>query len=473
MMHSHQCTRKRELWTPTLWTPTLWTPTRSNALRTAQMIVAISNIRQQNGYYELIAEISNGELDTYGTHMDLETTLKNFVEDAKRGVVVGDSHKTSNTGYGRTYDAELKDGKVLAKIRIPDSGEFEGMTHRTPESLMNFIRKEQISDVSVGFYDEELECDDCSEMMTGYGYCRSCHYYLNDRIKLMIDGKEIVKRMTAKVVNARLGEVSFVGTSSNSSTKIISFDKKNKDEMRSQLTTDLQSGVINQSYYDTVRSRFALDDSEPEPESTPPSPEPESEPEPEPQPQPQPTLLERHNMDKELKAEQKRSADLQQEVDDLTEINEEHEETIKTRDATISERDARITELEAAEKELAEEETRVRALCLDVYKEHGKLISKERSEDDIKTYQEKVDPMRLSQLRAELKDQMEQRDIYKTLNAGEGGEEGGGDPAQGGKAKPEGGSPEPSPSNPESPETENKDEYELNLRAASLSNLGL
>lgn len=467
MMHSHQCTHSRRLWTPTR--------TRRNALRTAQMILAISNIRQQNGFFELVAEISNGELDSYGTHMDPETTLKNFVADAKRGVVVGDSHKTSNTGYGRTYDAELKDDKVIAKIRIPDTGEFEGMTHRTPESLMNFIRKEQISDVSVGFYDEELQCDDCTEMMTSYGYCRSCHYYLNDKIKLMIDGKEIVKRMTAKVVNARLGEVSFVGASSNSTTKIISFDKKNKDEMRSQLTSDLQSGLINQSYHDTVRSRFALDepDPDPEPEVTPPSPEPESEPEPE--SKPEPTLLERHNMDKELKAEQKRSADLQQQVDDLTEINEEHEETIKKRDATITERDTRITELETAEAELQTEETRVRALCLDVYKEHGKLISKERSEDDIKTYEDKVNPMRLSQLRAELKNQMEQRDIYKTLNNGEGeSEEGGSDPEQGGSAEQGGSSPESSQSTPETPQTpEQEDEYAFNRRSASLSNLGL
>lgn len=466
MTHSHQCTRSR-----------LWTPTRSNTLRRTQMIVEFSNIREAADYYELIAEISNGELDSYGTHMDPETTLKNFVADAKRGVVVGDSHKTSNTGYGRSYDAELTDGKVLAKIRIPTTGEFEGMTHRTPESLMNFIRKKQITDVSVGFYDEELQCDDCNEMMTSYGYCRSCHYYLNDKIKLMIDGKEIVKRMTAKVVNARLGEISFVGASSNATTKIIQFDKKNKDEMRSQLTSDLQSGLINQSYHDTVRSRFALDD--PEPEVTPPSPELSDESEPElqaePETQTEPTLLERHNMDKELKAEQKRSADLQQQVDDLTEINEEHEETIKTRDATISERDARITELETAETELQAEETRVRALCLDVYKEHGKLISKERSEDDIKTYEDKVNPMRLSQLRAELKNQMEQRDIYKTLNAGGEGE---GESEEGGNAgsgsEQGGGSPESSQSTPETPETpEQEDEYAFNRRSASLSNIGL
>ena len=448
MMHSHPHTHSH-------------TRRRNNALRTTAMIVSISNIRQQNGYYELEAEISNGELDSYGTHMDLETTLKNFVEDAKRGVVVGDSHKTSNTGYGRTYDAELRDGKVIAKIRIPDSGEFEGMTHRTPDSLMNFIRKEQVSDVSVGFFDEELECDDCNTMMTSYGYCRSCHYYLNDKIKLMIDGKEIVKRMTAKVVGARLGEVSFVGKSSNSSTKIIKFDKKNKDEMRSQLTTDLENGVINQSHYDTVRSRFGLneEDSDPAPVL---DPIPESDPE----PQPQPTILEKHNMDKELKAEQKRAADLQQQVDDLTEVNTEHEEKIKAHEDTIATRDARITELEAIETEMKAEAARVRQRCVEIYTKR-----KERSEDDLKTYQEKVDPMKLSQLRAELKDQLEQRDIYATINEknGEGEGEEGGNTEDGGEQG--GGSPESG--QPESQTPDETDEYNVTRRAASLSGIGL
>ena len=146
-------------------------------------------------------------------------------------------------------------------------------------------------------------------------------------------------------------------------------------------------------------------------------------------------------MDRELKAVRENNALLQQMVYDHEATIRAQETTIKAHEGTIATRDARISELEPVEKVLQPEEDQLRQQCVDAYKERGKRASKERSEDDLNTYQAKIEPMHFSQLRAELKEQQEGRDIYKK-----------------------------SPSDPELPKDEYKEPF---TRSASLRGLGL
>ena len=48
---------------------------------------------------------TNKELDFYNTRM-MDTSLDNYVQNARDGVTFCDSHNWQNTGYGRTIGAE-------------------------------------------------------------------------------------------------------------------------------------------------------------------------------------------------------------------------------------------------------------------------------------------------------------------------------------------------------------------------------
>ena len=407
--------------------------------------VSIRAMKDGDDFFEFEMEISNGELDTYGTIMD-ESTLRNFAADAKAGVAILDSHNHRSTGYGRTFDGRYENGKVYAKGRIPLGGEFDGMTHRTSESVINFVKAGQIGKVSVGFYDEITQCMNCSKELR-WQWCSACDGYLNEKIEVMGDDGEMkTKLLTGLIIDARLGEISFVHSPSNPETQILRIGESSRAAFISDLNNKLRDGTLDLERYTNIRNRYSIPkrasepptdpdpdtDPEPEPQDTDPEPKPQppADPEPEPQdtdpePQPEPKRS-KFKMDKELKQAKARIKELETELDEVQEENttlEKENEQHKTR----------IKELETVEKALKKEEDGIRNLCVEVYTERGTLQKKERSEEQLETYQNKVNKLGLDELRAEYTEQVEQRDIFVSISEGtNSGDDPDGDGTQGG-----------------------------------------
>ena len=116
--------------------------------------------------YWLRIVASNPELDRHNSYMDVETTLKNYVEDAKSrlGVALTDHHAYRSFGYGRSTDARLTDAnEVLIDFFILKDMEYEGgrREFRTSEKLIRAIENDLVNQVSVEFYGAREICNIC------------------------------------------------------------------------------------------------------------------------------------------------------------------------------------------------------------------------------------------------------------------------------------------------------------------------
>ena len=179
--------------------------------------------------YWLRIVASNPELDRHNSYMDVETTLKNYVEDAKSrlGVALTDHHAYRSFGYGRSTDARLTDAnEVLIDFFILKDMEYEGgrREFRTSEKLIRAIENDLVNQVSVEFYGAREICNICKlpyrrsswwdeyDMQPG----ERCSHKMGKAYE--IDGKRV--RATYTVYDARLKAVSLVEFGSNRETSI-------------------------------------------------------------------------------------------------------------------------------------------------------------------------------------------------------------------------------------------------------------
>ena len=179
--------------------------------------------------YWLRIVASNPELDEHNSYMDVETTLKNYVEDAKSrlGVALTDHHAYRSFGYGRSTDARLTDAnEVLIDFFILKHMEYEGgrREFRTSEKLIRAIENDLVNQVSVEFYGAREICNICKlpyrrsswwdeyDMQPG----ERCSHKMGKAYE--IDGKRV--RATYTVYDARLKAVSLVEFGSNRETSI-------------------------------------------------------------------------------------------------------------------------------------------------------------------------------------------------------------------------------------------------------------
>ena len=179
--------------------------------------------------YWLRIVASNPELDGHNSYMDVETTLKNYVEDAKSrlGVALTDHHAYRSFGYGRSTDARLTDAnEVLIDFFILKHMEYEGgrREFRTSEKLIRAIENDLVNQVSVEFYGAREICNICKlpyrrsswwdeyDMQPG----ERCSHKMGKAYE--IDGKRV--RATYTVYDARLKAVSLVEFGSNRETSI-------------------------------------------------------------------------------------------------------------------------------------------------------------------------------------------------------------------------------------------------------------
>lgn len=118
------------------------------------------------------AIISNNTRDFYHTRMS-EESLKNYVEDAERGVSFLDSHGWQRLGLGRTFASQLTSTpggleefpgenriEVAASVYILPNYNPGGGSILTNDFIRG-VRGGTIFDVSIGFYAEFMRCSIC------------------------------------------------------------------------------------------------------------------------------------------------------------------------------------------------------------------------------------------------------------------------------------------------------------------------
>ena len=162
-------------------------------------------IMETDEYLRFEAVISNSSLDSYYTIMDPETTLPNFVEDLKAGVMFLDSHRTDRLGYAQSVDGRMEDNNdVIGTFEVAKDINFGGeLTFASTNDFINGILKRLVRDVSVGFKEGRYLCNIDGKPIYGSG---CCEHWPGQTYN--IDGKEIL--CTATIVDARLSEVSAV-----------------------------------------------------------------------------------------------------------------------------------------------------------------------------------------------------------------------------------------------------------------------
>ena len=180
---------------------------------------------------------SNAEPDKHNSIMDPDTTLKNFLEDAKSelGVVLNDHHPYRSFGYGRSRNAILTpENELLIDFAIPKNFEYDdpACKFKTSEKLMRAIELKLVNQASIEFFEAREMCNLCQLPIRRYSWYsdwepqtdEKCAHKMGKMYE--IDGKK--KKATYTVYDARLKGVSLVEFGSNRNTAI-----EKKREMRS------------------------------------------------------------------------------------------------------------------------------------------------------------------------------------------------------------------------------------------------
>ena len=181
---------------------------------------------------------TNAELDKHNSIMDPETTLKNFLEDAKSelGVVLNDHHPYRSFGYGRSRNAILTPkNELFIDFAIPKDFEYDDPACRfkTSEKLMRAIELKLVNQASIEFFGAREMCNLCQLPIRRYSWYsdwepqtdEKCTHKMGKKYD-MGNGKE--EPATYTVYDARLKGVSLVEFGSNRNTAI-----EKKREMRS------------------------------------------------------------------------------------------------------------------------------------------------------------------------------------------------------------------------------------------------
>ncbi len=155
------------------------------------------------------AEISNRNLDAYFTRMAV-SSLRNYAQDAERGVSFQNSHNTDELGMGRSisgqYDGDDTGGRVLAQFyTVPGIRLGSVLT----DDLIMGIRTGLVSDVSIGFYGGKHICGLCEQDL----YRSNCPHIPGFEYDVDDPNDPKIKRVTvatATIEDANLAEVSAV-----------------------------------------------------------------------------------------------------------------------------------------------------------------------------------------------------------------------------------------------------------------------
>lgn len=192
-------------------------------------------------FFRVVA--SDQSLDSYYTRMS-EGTIENYVEDAKRGVSLQQSHNGNQSlGLGRSLDGEVtgRSGNRKAELlfyTVP--GLISGGV--SSENLITGIRAGVYRDVSVGFSPDYFECSICGkdpfDWRAKWEEEDACWHWPGLDYKSDTGKTETAY---AWIHNARLNEVSFVYDGANENAGIIAIEKARFAKQRGLLPAQIES----------------------------------------------------------------------------------------------------------------------------------------------------------------------------------------------------------------------------------------
>lgn len=145
------------------------------------------------------AEISNGNVDSYFTHM-LPSTLTNFANDATAGVSFLNSHRHNELPLGRSLRGVYEQDRVVADFYTMPGLNLNGVT---TDDFITGVKTGLLSDVSVGFHGGQMWCDVCKMDYRSW----DCPHVAGMKYDIQGGGQVTA---TVGVDNARLAEVSAV-----------------------------------------------------------------------------------------------------------------------------------------------------------------------------------------------------------------------------------------------------------------------
>ena len=201
--------------------------------------------------YIIPACISSTAVDSHHSRMDLDTTLKNFAEEASAGVVTMDSHN-NQCGLGNTRDGMLKEEQVWADLTVvPDTPLSALASYPNTDIFIKMIRRGKVRDVSVGASGGTWECNICERDMWRSGRC----YHWPGIVYQIEQDDGTVKEMKciAIIKDAHLSEVSFVYSGANPDAKII----ENTDLVIHRAHSHAEDGYLDQKQLMYLNKRFA------------------------------------------------------------------------------------------------------------------------------------------------------------------------------------------------------------------------
>ena len=201
--------------------------------------------------YIIPACISSTTVDSHDSRMDLDTTLKNFIEEATAGVVTMDSHN-NQCGLGNTRNGLLKEEEVWAELTVvPDIPLSALASYPNTDIFIKMIRRGKIRDVSIGASGGTWECNICERDMWRSGRC----YHWPGIVYQIEQDDGTVKEMKciAIIKDAHLSEVSFVYSGANPDAKII----ENTDLVIHRAHSHADDGHLDQKQLTYLNKRFA------------------------------------------------------------------------------------------------------------------------------------------------------------------------------------------------------------------------
>ena len=179
---------------------------------------------------------TNKELDFYNTRM-MDTSLDNYVQNARDGVTFCDSHNWQNTGYGRTIGAERIGDDVFVDAAVLYDEKWNGMTYAKGEDLIFAVRHRDF-DVSIGFANDDTNCSVCKKLI----FTEDCEHYPWSSGSLS-SGKE-VQVAEGEIENAELTELSLVydGATPGAGTNEVTDEFRQRDCQKDRHTHERRQG---------------------------------------------------------------------------------------------------------------------------------------------------------------------------------------------------------------------------------------
>lgn len=181
------------------------------------------------------AEISNGNVDSYYTHM-LPSTLTNFANDASAGVSFLNSHRHNELPLGRSLRGVYEQDRVVADFYTMPGLNLNGVT---TDDFITGVKTGLLSDVSVGFTSGQMWCDVCKMDYRSW----DCPHVAGMKYDIQGGGQVVA---TVGVDNARLAEVSAV------------FDGATPDATILKATRMIEAGELKPDAVRMLEARYRM-----------------------------------------------------------------------------------------------------------------------------------------------------------------------------------------------------------------------